>query len=188
MQRISDIVGKTIVSAATGEKVGQVADVLVNEAGTRLVGLVIGGGLLGSEHVLPYEDVQTLGKDAVVARSADRLMEPREWHNQHSSGSRSSAIRNRRVITSTGRQLGSVKDLRVNEHTGTVEGYEIGTGGLRSKRRIVPQSGGLTIGPDAVIVSESHADAASETDEVAASEEHAEAEARHDEEPRTEHR
>lgn len=162
MQRVSEIVGKPIVSAATGEKAGDIADVLIDPTATHLVGLVVGGGLLGSEHVLPYRDVQAVGKDAVVARTTDGLLDASEWRDQHIAASRSSALRNRRVITSTGRELGTVKDLRMDERTGAVEGYEVATGGLpgASRRRFVPQAGGVTIGPDAVVVSEHVAEAA----------------------------
>ena len=163
MLRVSDIVGKTIVSASTGEKVGEVADVLIDDTATRLVGIVIAGGVLGSEHVLPYEDVQIVGRDAVVARSADGVMTPSEWRNRQIGASRSRALRNRRVITVSGRQLGTVKDVRVDGQTGAIEGYELADGSFTrsSKRRVLPQSPSVTIGPDAVVVADQdgHAEA-----------------------------
>ena len=79
MQRISELVGKPIVSAATGERVGRVTDLLLDRGSCRTVGLVLAGGLMSSEHVLPYSDVQVVGKDAIVARSGDGVMGPKEW-------------------------------------------------------------------------------------------------------------
>src|SRR5687767_535864 len=82
MQRISELVGKPIVSAATGERVGRVTDLLLDRGSCRTVGLVLAGGLMSSEHVLPYSDVQVVGKDAIVARSGDGVMGPKEWKAQ----------------------------------------------------------------------------------------------------------
>lgn len=71
MQRASKLVGKPIVSTDTGEKVGHALDLLVNSVGDQLVGVVVGSGALGSERVLPYENVQVLGEDTVLARRHD---------------------------------------------------------------------------------------------------------------------
>ena len=45
MTKISDIVGKAIISAETGEDLGKVADVLLDPASSQAVGLVISGGI-----------------------------------------------------------------------------------------------------------------------------------------------
>ena len=165
MRRISEVVGKPIVSADAGEKMGTVSDVLIDNQAARIIGLVIGGGILGSEHVLPYTDVQTMGGDAVVARSRDHVMSAREWHESAHDASRSSTFKNKRVITVTGRELGAVKDLFVNEATGVVEAYDVSGPGfvnLVRRRNVLPGSAAVTVGPDALIVSE---DAAREFEE-----------------------
>jgi uncharacterized protein YrrD len=156
MRRVSEVVGKPIVAADTGEKLGTVADVLVDTRASRMIGLVIGGGLLASEHVLPYADVQTLGGDAVLARSRQTVMTAREWHESAQDAARSSTFKNRRVMTVTGRELGAVRDLCVNEQTGVVEAYDVSGTGLRLVRRhnLLTASAAVTVGPDALIVSE----------------------------------
>lgn len=82
MQRLSELMGKPIVSADTGEKLGTVADVLLDDGGNRVEGVVVKSGWMGKERVLPYANVQTLGRDAVVVRSGRELMEPREWRDR----------------------------------------------------------------------------------------------------------
>ena len=76
MHRVSELVGRAIVAAESGERIGTVSDVLLDPASQRVLGLVIAGGLLSSEHVLPISDVQTLGTDTVVARSATAVVGP----------------------------------------------------------------------------------------------------------------
>jgi uncharacterized protein YrrD len=157
MHRVSDLVGKPIVSAANGERVGRVADVLLDRESCRTVGLVLAGGLMSSEHVLPYSDVQVVGKDAIVARSGEGLMGPKQWRAQGVDTARSSSLRNKRVMTSTGRQLGAVNDVYLDEATGAVEALEVSgsrMGGLMQRKSVLPQSAALTIGPDAIVVSE----------------------------------
>jgi len=78
-QRSSDLIGKSVVSADTGEKLGTVSDILLDEADHRLVGLVVRRGLMKSEHVLPSAAIQTYGRDAVVSRTAQDLVKSKEW-------------------------------------------------------------------------------------------------------------
>ena len=156
-RRVSEYVGKPIVSADTGEKVGTVADVLVDADAGRIVGIIVGGGLLTSEQVLPYADVQVMGGDAVIARSRQRIVGAREWRATGSDAARANTYSNKRVITTGGRELGAVRDLFVNENTGVVEAYDVaGTAFTRllQRRSVLSQSADVTVGPDALIVSE----------------------------------
>ncbi len=157
MRRVSEYVGKPIVSVDNGEKVGTVADILVDAHAARIVGVIISGGILSSEHVLPYADVQTMGGDAVLARSRQHVLSAREWHESAHDATRSSTFKNKRVITVTGRELGAVKDIYVNEQTGIVEAYDVAGPGfikLVTRRNVLPGSAAVTVGPDALIVSE----------------------------------
>ena len=78
-QRVSDLIGKSVVSADTGERLGTVSDILLDESDHRLVGLIVQRGLMKSEHVLPSAAVQTYGRDAVVSRNAQDLITAKEW-------------------------------------------------------------------------------------------------------------
>lgn len=78
-QRVSDLLGKAVVSASSGERLGTVSDVLLDEADHHMVGLVVRRGLMKSEHVLPSSAVQTFGRDTVVSRTADDLVSAKEW-------------------------------------------------------------------------------------------------------------
>jgi uncharacterized protein YrrD len=157
MQRVSEIVGKPVVSAQDGEKVGEVVDLLVDANASHIVGLIIGGGVFTSEQVLPFAEVQALGKDAVVARSRKGVLGRRPWRDLGIEASRSSTLRNRRVMTTNGRELGTIRDVCVDEATGAIEAYELGRDGLAGllgRRSLLPRAGAVTVGPDAVIVSD----------------------------------
>ena len=78
-QRVSELLGKVVVSADNGERLGTVSDVLIDETDHHLVGLVVRRGMLKSEHVLPSTAVQTFGRDAVVSRTAHDLVSAKDW-------------------------------------------------------------------------------------------------------------
>lgn len=80
-QRATDLIGKSVVTADTGEKLGTVADLLIDDAGSQLIGLVVKHGFR-QEDVLPAAAVQTLGRDAVVSRSRSDMIPGREWRSR----------------------------------------------------------------------------------------------------------
>ena len=95
-QRATELLGKAVVSSDTGEKLGTVSDVLLDEADHHLVGLVVRRGLMKSEHVLPSAAVQTFGRDAVVSRTARDLVTAKEWQGSRQidrSGDAGSVVR-----------------------------------------------------------------------------------------------
>lgn len=80
-KRATDVIGRPIVSAESGKKLGTVSDLLLDESGRELVGLAVTHGALRREAVLPIASVQSLGSDAVVSRS-DELMDARQWRQR----------------------------------------------------------------------------------------------------------
>lgn len=79
-QRATELIGKGVVSADTGERLGTVSDILLDESDHRLVGLVVRrGGLMKSEHVLPSAAIQTYGRDTVVSRTGQDLVTAKDW-------------------------------------------------------------------------------------------------------------
>jgi len=82
-KRATDVIGKPLMSAASGEKMGTVTDLLLDEANVTLIGLVVSRGMLKGEHVLPISAVQTFGTDAVVSRSSE-LVNAKQWRQQRS--------------------------------------------------------------------------------------------------------
>jgi uncharacterized protein YrrD len=161
VQRVTDLVGKTIVTSETGEKIGRAADLLLSPTGNRVIGVVVGGGVLAGERVLAYEDVKTLGRDTIIARSQQHVMDPRQWHERGIGTWRSSSLENKLVVAWDGREVGTIADIYVDEHTGEVEAYDVAHrafAGLIVRPRVLLRPGDLTLGPDVVVVSSETAD------------------------------
>lgn len=90
--RATRIIGKPVVSAVTGARLGTVADLLLDDTGTSVVGFVLRDGWLKGEKVLLASALQTLGRDAVVSRSSE-LISAKEWHEQQATPDRAAAER-----------------------------------------------------------------------------------------------
>jgi uncharacterized protein YrrD len=163
-RRTREIVGKPIVSAATGQKLGAVADLLLDESCHSVVGLVVRDGWMAAERVLPYDDVQTIGPDAVIARSAGELIDRRRWRERAVPAARASRFTGRRVVTEGGRILGIVSELLIDERTGRVDGYRIaGRKGPLAPHSLLTQVEDLRVGPDAIVVRDHGSNAGGES-------------------------
>jgi uncharacterized protein YrrD len=155
VHRVSEIIGKPIVSAETGDRLGSVSDVLVEQGTVKVVALVVRDGLLSKDRVLPFHDVQTLGGDSVLARTDSGVRGPREWHRSGVKAMRSSDLTGKPVVTAGGQRLGEISDLLINERTGSFDRLEVSArhlGGLRKKHVTLAATHEIRIGPDAVVV------------------------------------
>jgi uncharacterized protein YrrD len=88
-KRATDVIGLPVVSADTGKKLGKVVDLLLDENGTELIGLLVKHGVLQQEHVLPAAAVQSLGPDAIVSR-IEELIGAKSWRERQDSQARQS--------------------------------------------------------------------------------------------------
>ena len=86
-KRASDLIGKPIVSADGGKKLGTVGDLLLDDGGSEVLGLVVRHGMFKGEDVLPAASVQSLGPDAIVSRS-NELIDPSEWRQRQGATER----------------------------------------------------------------------------------------------------
>jgi uncharacterized protein YrrD len=161
MHKVSELIDKPIVSADSGDRIGKVADVLLDPSSQRVVALVVAGGLLSAEQVLPYSDVQTLGTDAVVARTGAGVVGPKEWRQQAVETRRASTLNHTRVLTTSGRAVGEIRDV-VLDDDGAVDAFEVAGSSLRGllqRRSTLPSAHGVTVGADAVLVPDETVDA-----------------------------
>jgi uncharacterized protein YrrD len=80
--KTSDVIGKPVISADGGEKLGSVSDLLLDDRSRELIGVVVTHGMLKNEQVLPAAAVQSFGRDVVVSRTSE-LIATRDWRASH---------------------------------------------------------------------------------------------------------
>ena len=161
MHRVSEIIGKPLLSAQTGDRLGRVSDALLTEGGVKVIAIVLGGGLIGKERVLPFHDIQTLGGDSMLARTECGIRDPGEWRQAGVSATRWSTLRGRPVVSADGKRLGEVTDVFIKGDTGAFDGVEVTLRHLGGFDQVILSvTDDVRIGPDAVIVSHSALDGA----------------------------
>jgi uncharacterized protein YrrD len=79
--RVKNLIGRPVISAASGKRLGSVADVLLDSDSAALAGLIVRRGWLHDDCVLLTSDLQAFGADAVVSRSAD-LVSAKDWRQR----------------------------------------------------------------------------------------------------------
>ena len=58
-----------------------------------MIGIVLAGGMIASEHVLPFRDVKLLGDDTVIAMSATALVNAKQWNQRGEKSERLTSLR-----------------------------------------------------------------------------------------------
>ena len=79
------IIGKPLVAADTGKKLGTIGDVILDDDGLKVVGLLIRRGAFRGADVLVSSSIRSLGGDAVLSQS-EQLVSAKEWRAREAGG------------------------------------------------------------------------------------------------------
>jgi uncharacterized protein YrrD len=151
-----DILDKSIVSYDTGERFDKVKDLIFDQNSNQLLGFLIEeAGWFSSAKAILLKDVKAIGSDAVIVPSKDCVVKASEINVVEQILKHNNILKGTRIMTTDGRDLGTMVDLYFDEQTGSVEGYEV-SGGLfadaYSGRSFVPAIQTLKIGEDVAFV------------------------------------
>ena len=107
---ISSLTGMTVLSLATGNKLGKIANLFIDPVNGVLLGATLsaaGGGVVGLSH----QEIFSFGRDAVMAKS-DQSVVPME-SGVLDGGRDASKIVGAKIITDSGDLLGQITDVYV---------------------------------------------------------------------------
>ncbi|MDQ3856201.1 MAG: PRC-barrel domain-containing protein [Chloroflexota bacterium] len=161
-----ELVGLPIVTFSEGEQIGKVRDILFDPDQNRVVALLTDeGGWFSSARVVPWQNLQTIGEDAIIV--PDRGAEVKadsDRYIQHIMQT-DNTLTGTRVFTDDGRDLGTIGDMYVDDSTGQVTGYEV-SGGLFAStlkgKKFMPAPETITMGRDVAFVPSEVGDAMQE--------------------------
>ncbi len=156
MRKGKDIVGKPVVAYDSGEKIETIIDLIFDQYDNRLLGFLIDeGGWFSNAKVLPLDLVKAIGVDAVIVQSKEAIFLASTHAAINKILENNNILNGTRIMTTDGRDLGTLIDFYFDETTGAVEGYEA-SGGLfadaYSGRSFVPAPQTLKIGEDVAFV------------------------------------
>jgi sporulation protein YlmC with PRC-barrel domain len=130
--RATELSGRAVVDIDAAERLGRVDKIVLDPDARQVAGFVVSRGssiLGGGDHTtLPASSVHAVGPDAITVRSqaaepADRL----------SHLPRVSDMVGRKVVSETGKVLGKVHDVLIDERDGRIVGYALAGDGLDEK-------------------------------------------------------
>lgn len=162
MLKGSDTIGLPVVTFDTGEEIEKITDVVFNHESCQVVGFLTDeGGWFSGARVIPFDSVQTIGPDAVVVPSKRAVSDSSEIPEIDRILKGENVLKGTRIMTTDGRDLGSMKELYFDEATGRVEGFGV-SGGIFADayqgRSFVPAPETISIGEDVAFVPPETAD------------------------------
>ena len=152
MQRVNELFGKEVVRQTSGEKQGNVRDIVFDEESLNIVALLV-GGMVGRGRALRWTSVTSIGDVVVVGgeEALDKLGEDPEVANLHK---KRHTITGTEIVTKEGEKIGEVRDVFISER-GRVGGYEVSRGMVSDLRgrKFLPMENVQAIGKDTIIAS-----------------------------------
>ncbi|MDM9584179.1 PRC-barrel domain-containing protein [Nostoc sp. GT001] len=156
MLKGTDILDKVVVTYDTGKKIVRIIDLIVDRERNQLLGfLVAEKGLFRDAKVIPLQEVQAIGSDAIVVKSKKSVVKAHRVPVIKEILHQNIVLEKKKILTTEGLYLGGLVDLFFDEHSGLVEGYEVSGGVFAdaySGRSFVPASETLKIGDDVAFV------------------------------------
>lgn len=158
----SETIGLPVVTFDTGERIEKVTDVVFDHVGNHVVGFLVDeDSWFSSARIVPFDSVQTVGPDALLVPSKTAVVDVSQVPDIARVLQRDNVLKGTKIMTTDGRDLGSMRDLYYDEGTGRVEGFEV-SGGLFADayegRSFVPAPQTINIGEDVAFVPPETAD------------------------------
>lgn len=150
--------GTPVIDVEAGKQLGTADLVLFSPEERRLLGFVMenGGVLTKDRQVVRAEDVRAIGPDAITIEGAASVRQLDEADQPFQEAvSKGQRLFGMQVVTESGRALGTVEDLFLDDSARRVTSVGVKSG---SSTDAVPIERLVSVGPDAVIVSDTPVD------------------------------
>src|SRR5437764_12170152 len=116
MIKASHLVGRSVIDMEAAERLGKIKEIIVQRDGERVAGFVVAHGESivgtgGTRRVIPASALHAIGPDAVTVRAS--AMKDRSAGDLDSLPRMSDVI-GHKMVTRSGRLLGSIDDVLIN--------------------------------------------------------------------------
>lgn len=166
MRKGHSILGLQVISQETAKSVGKVIDLVFDHDADECIALVLkerGFLGIGSAQVVPWSEIISIGKDAVMVKSEDSVVNPADHGRLQDVMQREAHLSGTRIVTDDGRDIGNFAEVYVDETTGKTLGYEVSGGfvsdTMSGKRYIASErTDDIRVGQDVLLASPHVAD------------------------------
>ena len=146
------IKGRAVVSIESGAKLGYVEDLVFDTQALRLAGLCISAE--GQEAVIPFEDVKSLGHDAITV-PGDSAARWKTTETTISKLPRLGQIKKLKVVDEAGTLLGTVHGVQVAPEDGRITEFDTRKGGvlgIGGEKHAIPARVVRSVGDEVLVV------------------------------------
>jgi sporulation protein YlmC with PRC-barrel domain len=149
--KASALKGMAVVSMADGVRIGRVEDVLFDTVALRIAALAL--TTTGGRSILPFSSVRSIGADAVTVESESSAQVAAVEVSAGNVLRGLDDLMGLKVVTGQGNHIGDVREVLVDQASGTLTELEAHRGGMLGvggTSVMIPSSAIRGIGPDLV--------------------------------------
>ncbi len=143
MIRLSQLKGQRVLTQNGAQNVGSIRRLLLDPATSAVVAAEL-EGVIGTDTLLEWSSVASIGRDAVMVESADSVRGPQTDAEQRLVAGELD-LQGKQVLDEGGDALGPLDDMEFDEITGRLAGLVV-------PGHALPLDRVLAVGPDAIIV------------------------------------
>ena len=163
------LIHRRVISRDGGEEVGKVQDLVIDQKGSQVLGLLVDEkGLLRGVHAVRWAAILSISEDVLIIDSKTSVVKASEVPEMKDVLDRGNVLDGVHVRTTDGRDLGKFEAFYFDEKSGKILGYEL-SGGVQGKRRsrtFLPTPDSFEAGKDVAFVSPEVADTVRDLDEA----------------------
>ncbi len=154
MLKGSELIHRQLITRDAGEQVGKVKDLVVDQKGSQILGLLVDEGWLGGAQVVRWAAVLSVGEDSVVIDSKTSVVKASEDPDVKEVLDRGDVFEGVHIRTTEGLDLGRFEGFYFDEKSGRILGYELSGGAGRKKRSrsFLPTPSSFEAGKDVAFV------------------------------------
>jgi uncharacterized protein YrrD len=125
----SQLIGRAVIDMEAAQRLGKIKEIIVRRDGERVAGFIVVHGETivgtgGTRRTIPASALHAIGPDAITVRGS-AMKEP---SHDLDKLPRLSDVIGHKMVTRSGRLLGSIDDVLINGADGTIIGYVVGEG------------------------------------------------------------
>lgn len=154
----TELLGLQIVAANDATVVGEVDGLIVDDVTLKVAGFLVDLGLFEAS-ALPLASASAIGADAIIVPSADALVPITTDATLDALAAKDITISDARVITRSGKTVGTIGDFFVDTDTGDVVGMEFIADDQSIYPKdvaVLPRASVLRVGRDIIVVSDDY--------------------------------
>jgi len=153
--KASKVIGLPVFTIVDGKKIEVIDDLIYHPTENRIEALLVArGGWFSNAKIIMFQDIKSIGHDALLIESAEVLKKASDVEQQIEYIAKSNTyLSGTKIITEEGVDLGKVSDIYFNSRTGLAEEFEVSREKDKNhEKKRIKISDIITIGKDATIV------------------------------------